>query len=125
MSLRSLQDDPARLDALVDILCAAASADEYIASQEIAVVEATVRDAVGLGDVPESVRARIAAFDPTTYDVNDAIARLAPADDAEREAVLAAAVAVVAADRFVDSGEYGFISELAAYLGLPVPTKFK
>ena len=54
MSLSSIADDPERLNALIDILCGAASADEYVAAQEIVVVQAMLRKLLAIEELPAS-----------------------------------------------------------------------
>ena len=64
----------------------------------------------------------------TVTDADGAVVEVATAApeaeaDEDAEALLAAAMAVVVSDRFVDSGEFGFIAELADLLGLPLPSQ--
>lgn len=121
MTLSIVREDPVRLAALIDILCGAASADEHIAPQEIAVVEATLRKVLGVDVLPESAQPCFASFDRKAFDLGEALDRLAISKYEDGQALLDAAFEVVVADRFVDSGEYGFIAQLADELGLPMP----
>ena len=123
MSLSSIADDPERLNALIDILCGAASADEYVAAQEIVVVQAMLRKLLAIEELPASAQPCIAKFERGVFDLAAAVERLACETDEDAEALLAAAMAVVVSDRFVDSGEFGFIAELADLLGLPLPSQ--
>ncbi len=123
MTLSIVREDPARLAALIDILCGAASSDDHIAPQEIAVVEATLRKVLGVDVLPDSAQPRFASFDRKAFELGEALDRLAISEHEDGQALLDAAFAVIVADRFVDSGEFGFIAELADELGLPLPSQ--
>lgn len=125
MTLTTLRDEPDRLDAVADILCAAVIADEYVAAQELEVVRTRLEKLLGLEVLPEAVRARMEGFDRKAFDLAHAVGRLGLEADEDREELLAAALDVVVADRFVDTSEYGFIAELAERLGLPVPSQLR
>ncbi len=122
MTLSIVREDPVRLAALIDILCGAASSDDHIAPQEIAVVEATLRKVLGVDVLPDNAQG-FASFDRKAFDLGEALDRLAISKHEDGQALLDAAFAVVVADRFVDSGEFGFIAELADELGLPLPSQ--
>lgn len=121
MTLMTLRDEPDRLEALADILCGAATSDEHVAAQEIEVVRTRLEQLLGMEVLPEAIHARLARFDPERFDLRAAVDRLGLSTDEDREAVLAAALDVIAADRFVDMGEYGYVAELAGLLDLAVP----
>jgi len=123
MNLISVRDDLERLSALVEILCGAASADEYVAAQEVVVVEAMLKQLLAVDELPEGARPCIVKFERGSFDPRASLVRLALETDDDAEALLAAVMAVIVADRFVDSGEFGFVAELADLLGLPLPSQ--
>lgn|GEM_PF-1864056 len=121
MTLSTVRDDPERLRALIEVLCGAASADEHIAASEIVVVEAMLKKLLEVDELPEDARPCVAKFERGDFDLHGVLVRLAVETDEDAQALLDAAMAVVVADRFVDSGEFGFIAELAELLRLPMP----
>lgn len=121
MLMDTLGADPARIHALVDILAAAAAADEYTADQEVAVVEQLLAHVLGVEAVPEDVKAHLAAVDGASVDLDEACGRLALDADEDKQELLEAAVDIVVADRFVDSSELRFVATLAGALGMPMP----
>lgn len=125
MTLMTLRDDPDRLDALADILCGAAASDEHVAAQELEVVRTRLARLLDVTELPEAVHARLARFDPRGFDLPGAVERLGLDTEEDREAVLAAALDVIVADRFVDMGEYGYVAELADLFGLAVPRQLR
>jgi hypothetical protein len=121
MPIQDIRDDLPRTLALTDLLCGAASSDAYVAGEELSVVRAALLRLLALDELPPEVAAHIANFDPAAFDLDDALARLALESEEDRATVLEVVFDIVAADRFIDTSELGFVMELADVFGLPLP----
>ena len=107
-------------EALADLLAADARSDTHVAAAETARVMALLENILGT-EGAAALRERVERFDGAAFSVANAAAAFAGEDDERRQAVLDAVFAVVAADRFIDSSELGFVAEVAGALALAMP----
>jgi uncharacterized tellurite resistance protein B-like protein len=102
---------------LCDVLLAAAYADDHLHAREKEEVRGMISDLAG--GMPPEVDARIAAFDPGTFDLDRAVAPFRDDTLDERKQLLVLASAVVEADDELDLAEDEFLCKLADTLRLP------
>lgn len=118
MRWNQLADDVPRASALADVLAGAALADGSFADEERVVVGAMLMKVLGVSELPEEVEVHIATFDPTTFDLADAIDRLALDNDRDRKALVKVVSDVVGADEVIEASEQAYLDRLSRALGL-------
>ncbi len=106
-----------RILPVCDLLLGAAYADEELHTQEKDEVRALIKDLAG--DVPMEVDARIAAFDPKTFDVVKAAEPFKNDSEDDRHRLLVLVSAIIEADEEIDLREDDYLRALAKALALP------
>jgi uncharacterized tellurite resistance protein B-like protein len=106
-----------RILPLCELLLGAAYADNELKDQEKAEVRSLLQ---GLGgELPSEVEARIANFDPGTFDLSSAVAPFKGDTEDERKKLLYLVAAVNEADDEIDFAEDEYLRNLASALDLP------
>lgn len=117
MRWNQLANDLPRATALADILCGAASADGHVAHDERIVVSAMLMKVLGVSQLPAEVEAHVMAFDPRTFDLEGALAKLALTSDRDRRSLAQVVKDIVEVDAQVADAERAFVTRLDALLG--------
>jgi uncharacterized tellurite resistance protein B-like protein len=102
-----------QIQATAEILLAAAHADGRYLPEERELVEQILRAELGDSELPPELASRIAEFEPDTFELVDACARLEAKTPARRRRILAQVARVVEVDEIHDLDESHFIRRLA------------
>lgn len=110
------------LGALAELMLAAAWADGTKVAVEIVAIAEQLKDFVETTSLPEHVSQLMDRFDPDTFDIAAAVAKLTLATDDDRMAVLSLLARVVGADRVLHPAEEAYMMRVAGALGLDTST---
>lgn len=105
-----------QIEATADILLAAAYADGRYLPEERALVAELLSAELGDAELPPELAARLESFEPDTFELVDACARLGASTPARRRRILAQVARVVEVDEIHDLDETHFIKRLARCL---------
>jgi len=106
------------LGALAQLMLGAAWADGNKAAVEVVAIAEQLKEFVDSASLPEHVSQLMESFEPASFDLAAACAKLRLADDEDRLGVLSLLVRVTGADRVLDPAEEGYLMQVARLLGL-------
>jgi uncharacterized membrane protein YebE (DUF533 family) len=106
-----------RIMPLCDVLLGAAYADKELRDSEKDEVRALLKELAG--ELPPEVEARIFTFEPSKFDLKQAVAPFKGDPEDDRKKLLFLASAVIEADEEIDFAEDDYLRALAEALGLP------
>jgi uncharacterized tellurite resistance protein B-like protein len=107
-----------RAQALCDLLLAAAYADAHFHEREKALIRERVAELSG-GEVPAELAARIDAFDPAGFDLEETAAAFAGDPPEKKRELLELVAALHEADEELDLAEDDYLRALARGIGAP------
>jgi len=106
------------LAALGELMLGAAFADGVKVAVEVIAIAEQLKEFVAADDLPRHVADRLEAFDPTTFDIEQAVRHIHVRSDDDRQAVLTLVARVTHSDRHVDPAEVEYLRKVASALGL-------
>lgn len=110
------------LGALAELMLGAAWADGTKLAVEVVAIAEQLKSFVDAPTLPEHVSQLMERFDPKTFDVAQACARLTFSDDNDRVGVLSLLARVSGADRVLHPDEELYLQKVAALIGLDPTT---
>jgi uncharacterized tellurite resistance protein B-like protein len=106
------------LAAIGELMLGAAWSDGRRDAVEIVAIAEQLKDFVDSVELPPHVVDRLEAFDPATFSVEEACARLRFEDDEDRVGVLKLLARVAGADRHLHPEELAYLKRFATCVGL-------
>lgn len=106
------------IDTITDLLLGAAYADKRLEGDELAAITTMISKLLGTDGLPEAQSARLKAFNPAKFDVEEAAASLASLSDDDKKKVLDLVASLNESDDVIDLDEDAYLRKVADALGV-------
>ncbi|MCR9161849.1 MAG: TerB family tellurite resistance protein [bacterium] len=106
------------IDTITDLLLGAAYADKRLEGDEVAAITKMVSKLLGTDSLPEAQSARLKAFNPAKFDVNEAASSLSSLSDEDKIKVLDLIATLNESDDVIDLDEDAYLRKVAAAMGV-------
>lgn len=108
-----------RFENIANLLMGAAYADDDLDGRELETVRKLLTEAIGDGELPHDLEAKLHLFDPEEHDVKATVDAIDLPNDDMKMKLLELIVAVHDSDEVLDVGEDEYVIEVAEAMGLP------
>jgi hypothetical protein len=108
-----------RTELIADLLMGAAHADPLRKGDAYDIVCASLKQVMGAAYILSSIDARLKAFDPERFSIDDAVGALSLEDDVEKRQLLELIAAVHEGDDVIAIDQDSYLRDVASALGVP------